>query len=71
MANIAQDEAKCYISMPSAFSYTVQLSTKFTKTLVSSGVPRHNSKITHGLFSNARVLQRAFKYLMHVSSARK
>ena len=51
--------------------YTVQLTTKFTKTLVSSGVPRHISRITHGLFLNARVLQRTYKYLMHVSSARK
>ena len=51
-------------------NYMVQLSTKFTKTLVSSGVPRDISKITRGLFSNARVLQRTYKYLMHVSSAR-
>ena len=47
----------------------VQLMTKFTKTLVSSGVPRHISKITRGLFLNAQVLQRTYKYLMHVSSA--
>ena len=49
---------------------TVQLSTKFTKTRVSSGVPRQILKITRGLFSNARVLQRTYKYFMHVSSAR-
>ena len=50
--------------------YTVQLMTKFTNTLVSSGVPRHILKITCGLFLNARVLQHTYKYLMHVSSAR-
>ena len=44
--------------------------TKYTKTLVSSSVPQHISKITRGLFSNTRVLQHTYKYLMHVSSDR-
>ena len=44
----------------SSLNHTVQLSTKFTKTRVSSGVPRQISKITRRLFLNARVLQRTY-----------
>ena len=42
------------------YIHTVHLTTKFTKKLMSSDVPRHTSKITRGLFSNARVLQRTY-----------
>ena len=47
----------------------VQLTTNFTKILMSYGMPRYILKITRRLFSNAQVLQRMYKYLMHVSSA--
>ena len=51
------DKSPCYALSTRMYVHgvpsTVQLTTKFTKTLVSSGVPRHISKITRGLFSNA------------------